>query len=295
MVASSQNKPGRACGLGAFAVVLALVAAACESPPETVPSAPGLASDFLDRGLAYQEMGKYDQAIQDYSEAIRLRPDYAIAFNNRGNTYYRKRVYDQAMNDLSEAIRLKPDYALAYNNRGLAYWKMGQLDRAIEDFDEAIHLGTLEGDRKAWPYNNRGLVYYSRAEYRRAIRDFDQAIHINPNDTNALTNRSKANRRQGRFDEAIRDAGEAIRLGTLKKRQLARAYRIRGAAYAAKGEYDRAILEHNKAMAADPTYAGSYQNRGYALFFMEKFDEAVGEFRRSVSLDPDFSYGVIFY
>jgi len=49
--------------------------------------------------------------------------DLAIAFNKRGIAFYRKRRYDQAIADYSEAIRLNPHHANAFNNRGLAYKK----------------------------------------------------------------------------------------------------------------------------------------------------------------------------
>ena len=58
-----------------------------------------------------------DNAIADYSEAIRLQPDYAFAFNNRGVAHKAKGDYDGALQDYNEAIRLQPDYALALNNR----------------------------------------------------------------------------------------------------------------------------------------------------------------------------------
>ena len=42
--------------------------------------------------------------------------------------------YDQAIADYSQAIRLKPDYAKAYDNRGNAYSRLGRFDPAFADF-----------------------------------------------------------------------------------------------------------------------------------------------------------------
>ena len=91
------------------------------------------ASDWLDKG-------DYDQAIKDFSEAIKLDPGFDSAWNNRGLAYARKDNYDQAIKDYSEAIRLKPDYADAWYNRGLAYGKLGNEAKAKADFLKAEEL-----------------------------------------------------------------------------------------------------------------------------------------------------------
>jgi tetratricopeptide (TPR) repeat protein len=79
------------------------------------------ATVFYIRGNAYSSKREYDQAIADFTQAIRLRPDSANAFGNRGTAYYLKGHYDQAIADFTQAIRLRPKDALAFNNRGSAY------------------------------------------------------------------------------------------------------------------------------------------------------------------------------
>ncbi len=64
----------------------------------------------------------------------------AYAYNNRGRAYYDKGEPDQAIKDYSEAIRLKPDHALAYKYRGDAYKKQGDNAKADADFAKAKEL-----------------------------------------------------------------------------------------------------------------------------------------------------------
>ncbi len=42
------------------------------------------------RGRAYEYTSDTDQAIADYTEALRLDPEYVPAYNNRGNIYRRR-------------------------------------------------------------------------------------------------------------------------------------------------------------------------------------------------------------
>ena len=72
---------------------------------------------FFNRGYAYYDKKQYDEAIKDYTEAIRLDPNYAWAYNNRGNVYYSKKDYDRAIADYDEALRVDPSFTIAQTRR----------------------------------------------------------------------------------------------------------------------------------------------------------------------------------
>jgi len=64
-----------------------------------------------------------------------------MAYNNRGVAYRNKGKFDEAITDCSEAIRLGPNFAHFYNNRGLAYEEEGEQAKAEADFAKAKELG----------------------------------------------------------------------------------------------------------------------------------------------------------
>jgi tetratricopeptide (TPR) repeat protein len=97
------------------------------------------------------DKGEHDQAIANYTEAIRLNPNDAIAYFKRGECYNLKGERDRAIADFSQAIRLKPDYVKAYVDRGASYGEKGYHDRALADCEKAIAI-----DPHHWnAYNNR--------------------------------------------------------------------------------------------------------------------------------------------
>ena len=98
--------------------------------------------------------GDYDQAIADYTEAIRLNPEYAEAYCNRGVAYWEKGNDDKAIADFTEAIRLNPEYARAYQNRGVAYGKKGENSKAKSDYDQAKKFGI--GGSRYQPFGGIG-------------------------------------------------------------------------------------------------------------------------------------------
>ena len=64
---------------------------------------------FYNRALAYENKEKYDLAIADFTEAIRLDPNDADFFLNRGID--KQRIGDKAGSDadIAEAKRLNPN------------------------------------------------------------------------------------------------------------------------------------------------------------------------------------------
>jgi len=69
---------------------------------------------------------------------MHVNPGGAAAYNNRGVAYAQKGDPDNAIADFSEAVRLNPADGTVYFNRGIAYCGEGDLDRAIADFGQAI-------------------------------------------------------------------------------------------------------------------------------------------------------------
>jgi Flp pilus assembly protein TadD len=100
---------------------------------------------YNNRGLAYYNLKRYQQAVKDYSQAIRMNPEDAIAYNNRGNAYYEMMKYEPAESDYNKSLTINPQYANAYMNRGLVYYQMDKTDQACADLERACELKECEG------------------------------------------------------------------------------------------------------------------------------------------------------
>jgi tetratricopeptide (TPR) repeat protein len=102
---------------------------------------------YYNMGIIYYRLGQHQRAIENFSEAIRIKPDYFNAYNNRGIVYNYLGQYQNAIENYSETIRLKPDYSDAYNNRAVAFLKQGNTKLGCYDAQKACALGvctTLE-------------------------------------------------------------------------------------------------------------------------------------------------------
>jgi tetratricopeptide (TPR) repeat protein len=199
------------------------------------------------KGQCIHLKGKFNTAIKNYSEAIRIYPDYLDAYNSRGLTYYYKGEYGKAIDDLDEAIKLNPKYVEAYINRGLCHDHKGEYNKAIEDFEEAIKLKPSNTDA----HNNRGLTYYHKGEYKNAIDDFTKIIKLDNKYSDAYNNRGIVYLDTEKYDICIKDFTNAI----AKNDRHIDAYNNRGVAYVYCSEFDKAIkdFEKTKEIRADYT------------------------------------------
>jgi tetratricopeptide (TPR) repeat protein len=103
--------------------------------------AKGTAEEFFEKGKKVSTVEKADQAIDNYSKAIKIDPKFVKAYNNRGIAYSWKKKYDLAVADFSKAIELDPKDGKAYNNRAIVYSYIGETSKALQDLHKAQSLG----------------------------------------------------------------------------------------------------------------------------------------------------------
>ena len=92
------------------------------------------AEEWFDQGNQNYSLNQYQQAIEDYTNAIDLKPQFAGAYDSRGNAYQKLNRWDQAIQDYTKAIEINPQYANAYYQRGNTYEQLNQKEKAIESY-----------------------------------------------------------------------------------------------------------------------------------------------------------------
>ena len=240
-----------------------------------------LAASFNNRGIGYYDIGQYDLAIKDYTQAIRLKP-IAGFYNNRGNAYRDQRLYDLAIQDYDRAIRMKPDLAIAFDNRGVAYLREGQYDLAIRDFGAAIRLKPDYENA----YGNRGAAYDEKGQYALAIQDLDHAIALEPDDAAALNNRCYARAEAGHgIIPALLDCNESLLLRPGDPATLD----SRGFVYLHLGRFGDAIRDYDAALATRAKAASSLYGRGFAKLRQGDKTGGSADIVTAEKVDPDIA------
>jgi len=90
----------------------------------------------------FQDLGKTDEAIEQYKEAIATDPKHIPSLNNLGYIYLDPAIgkYADAAKLFSRVLDINPDFVYAVCNRGVAYESLGQYDKARSDYEKALDL-----------------------------------------------------------------------------------------------------------------------------------------------------------
>jgi tetratricopeptide (TPR) repeat protein len=96
---------------------------------------------LINRGIAYIQDERYDDAINDFTEVLNINPRYAPALNQRAFSYYKLGNFNESINDYNKIIDLNPENAMNYYNRGMAYLRSGNKAKACTDFHQSCRRG----------------------------------------------------------------------------------------------------------------------------------------------------------
>lgn len=160
---------------------------------QAIQLAPDAPVPLLNRAIALEALGRYDEAINDCKSAIERDPEEYAAWFNLGNVDARVKNYEEALTAYARAsllapgiagyrlkqalilfqlerfreasklleglVRKYPNYAEAHAALAAVFWSVGDRSRAEEQFSEATRREPLYGDLKwvsrelLWPPN----------------------------------------------------------------------------------------------------------------------------------------------
>ena len=89
-------------------------------------------------------MNQFENALADYDRAIQLLTGYVDAHHNRGISLVDVGRMDEAPDEFDEVICLQPEYMKAYLVRGVVHQRLNQLEDPLRDFSRALDLETRQ-------------------------------------------------------------------------------------------------------------------------------------------------------
>ncbi len=90
-------------------------------------------------GLALRGDGMYEEALQQFSRALKLNPaNAAILYNHRARVYHYQNQIELAGDELEKGLALEPRHPLLRTSSGYQQMRMGNLTEAIEILEGVI-------------------------------------------------------------------------------------------------------------------------------------------------------------
>jgi Tfp pilus assembly protein PilF len=148
-------------------------------------SATGLkreAIELFTRAYEAQQVKDYEAAIELYKRSIAVYPT-AEAHTFLGWVYSFQERYDEAIEECLEAIRVDSTFGNPYNDIGSYLVAQGDLYGSVKWFKRALVAPRYEA--RAFPHMNLGRVYEQRGRLLDAAHHYGRALEQEPGYTQA--------------------------------------------------------------------------------------------------------------
>jgi tetratricopeptide (TPR) repeat protein len=205
----------------------------------SVRLAPNMAATHFNLGTALTAAGRVDEAIAEYRRALEMKPDYAVAHNNLGSVLLARGNIKDAALHLSRAIEIDPGRADARNNLAKLLAFEGRTGEALEHLRRALELQPDYPDA----HYNLAKILLATNRASEAAEHYRAALALRPDWAPVL--KEAAWLLATHPSQTVTDPVQAVlfaeRAVAVTGRRNADALDTLAAAYAASGDFDKAI------------------------------------------------------
>jgi tetratricopeptide (TPR) repeat protein/TolB-like protein len=131
------------------------------------------------RGLAFIELGRFDDALKQFDDALRADPRSIVAVLGRARLLQTMRRYDEALRAYATAESLSPGDANALEGKAHVLVLLGRADEAIPLLEEAVRRDSAD----AQAHKTLAMALFDLGRYQEASSAFRSAAAL---DSNAL-------------------------------------------------------------------------------------------------------------
>ncbi|TND04553.1 MAG: Tetratricopeptide TPR2 repeat-containing protein [Bacteroidetes bacterium] len=233
---------------------------------------------FYNRGIYLFRLGKYSEALSDFSNAIRINPGFYAAYLPRADCH-------RVMGNDAEAVANYDTFlvntggnAYLYRMRAWCHFRLKQYPAAVSDYSKLILLG----DTNAMTYGQRGRSRFYNQEYAAATTDLQKAIQMAPDSGMLYLWLGNAQYKEGLWNESIASYLTAIekKANLNEENFVAQAYFER-AKLLWPDDLAQALKDINESLARDSANAEAYFTRGMIIYDLGEAQLGCADLRKA--------------
>ena len=228
------------------------------------------------------QQGDFPAAEKSFVQVLRLVPNDVGARINLGVAFMRQQNWTQALAYLNQAEKLAPQVTGIRLNIGLIHYRQGAYAAAIPDFDNVLKRqpDSIQARRLL------GLCYLFKERYADAASDLEPLWPLANTDVSYLYSLSIAAGNSGRLDLEAQATKQLMSVGN----NSPLVHLLLGKADMAHRDYDGALIELQKAAAADPKLPMVHYNLGIAYRHKGDSEKAQSEFLKDAAMEPGVAF-----
>lgn len=232
-----------------------LLSRSLENLEKSIALDPNVPDAYLLRGQAYQDLGKFPEALDAYETYERMLTEQNHEWTDRDAEYW--------------------------VNKGQVQVEIGDttlIPSAIASLSKAIELDST----KINAYSYLGSALYKQKKYVEAIPFFKKKIEADPGNANAYMNLALCYLQLKQYEDAAEPLKKVVELDT----ENAKAHDFLARVYYQLKQYEKAADEYLAEYRLDPSNCELKGNAGSCLLFAKKPAAAIPHLRQAVSCFP---------
>jgi tetratricopeptide (TPR) repeat protein/2-polyprenyl-3-methyl-5-hydroxy-6-metoxy-1,4-benzoquinol methylase len=233
--------------------------------------------------MALEASGSLDEALAEYDAVLRIDPACVEALNNRGSLLSSLGRYEEAVASYRQAVDCCPSAARLHYNLANALSRCGQYEAAAEEYRQTIRRDAAIPEA----HNNLATALDALGRGYEALEALERALALRPDYAEARIN-------QATIREAILARELAVELdpeentvvnGGIPVASTPEQWCARGAQLQALGHFEEADELFRRALQFDPDCAAGYFGLGFGLLSRQQQEEAATYYEQGLLLD----------
>jgi tetratricopeptide (TPR) repeat protein len=242
-----------------------------------------LIAHYSDVGQSALAQGKYAEAESAFEKLKELEPGIAEVHANLGTIYFQERKYDQAIPELRQAIKLKPTLAKAATLLAIAQTETGDYKNAISGLEKGFaHDPDTQVKRMCGLQLLR--AYSGLQQDEKAVLTALELNRLYPQDPEILYHTGRI---YGNYAYlTMKKLGDVAPDSVWRNEAAGEAYQSQGSYQQAISAYESALKTNPRQPGIHFRLGRTYQERARSTNSQEDLAAATREFQSELELDP---------